>query len=138
MSAIDAVEGVPYDGMHREWFSFTSQGWRPLVSDDSLQSDKCAELLKALGEPLRLRIIDALRDGPKNVSELAGQLESEVVTVSHHLGILRHAGLVERQRQGRFIIYRLASIAFEPSRGSRGSEHINLGCCRLEIPKPSR
>ena len=105
---------------------------------DPLQSDRCAELLKALGEPLRLRIIDALRDGPMNVSELAARLESEVVTVSHHLGILRHAGLVERQRQGRFIVYRLAALAFERSRSSRSSEHINLGCCRLEIPKPPR
>ena len=108
------------------------------MSDDSLQSDKCAELLKALGEPLRLRIVDVLRDGPMNVSELAERLKSEIVTVSHHLGILRHAGLVERQRQGRFIIYRLASVAFEPSRTSRNAEHINLGCCRLEIPKPPR
>ena len=105
--------------------------------NDVLQADRCAELLKALGEPLRLRIIDELRHGPRNVSELSDRLESEVVTVSHHLGILRHAGLVERQRQGRFILYRLARVAFEPSR-SKSTEHINLGCCRLEIPKPPR
>ena len=40
-----------------------------------------------------------------NVGELADCLELEVVTISHHLGVLRHAGLVERKKAGRFVVY---------------------------------
>jgi DNA-binding transcriptional ArsR family regulator len=108
------------------------------VADDPLQSDTCAEKLRALGDPIRIKIIDSLRACPLNVSELADCLELEVVTVSHHLGVLRHAGLVDREKQGRFAVYSLREGVFEPTRAARVTEHINLGCCRLEIPKPAR
>lgn len=105
------------------------------VSKDPLQSDLCADRLKALSEPLRLRIVDALRDGPQNVSDLAEQLQVEIVTLSHHLGILRNAHLLEKERQGRFIVYSLHPDVFRPSQSAKVNEHIDLGCCRLEIPK---
>ena len=47
------------------------------MSKDRLQSDLCAEKLKALGEPIRLRIIDLLRDGERTVSQIAEALEEE-------------------------------------------------------------
>ena len=105
------------------------------MSKDALQSDLCADRLKALSEPLRLRIVDALRNGPKNVSDLADLLGVEIVTLSHHLGILRNAHLLEKERQGRFIVYRLHHEVFQKAPGGRVNEHIDLGCCRLEIPK---
>lgn len=105
------------------------------VIPDPLQSDQCAEKLRALGDPMRIKIIDSLRACPMNVTELADCLESEVVIISHHLGVLRHAGLVEREKQGRFVVYSIREGVFEPTRASRPTEHINLGCCRLEIPK---
>ncbi len=108
---------------------------RRTVAKDRLKSNHCAEQLKALSEPLRLRIVSALRSGPQSVSELAERLAVEVVTVSHHLGILRHAHLVQTRRQGRFILYSLYEGVFQPAGPARASEHIDLGCCRLEIPK---
>ena len=105
------------------------------MAKDPLQPDRCAEQLKALSEPLRLRIINTLRPGPRSVSDLAEELGVEVVTVSHHLGILRNARLVEKERKGRFILYRLPDDVFQPSASNRANEHIDLGCCRLEIPK---
>lgn len=111
------------------------QSVRDPLAKDSLQSDLCAERLKALSEPLRLRIVDALRTGPKNVSDLAALLKVEVVTLSHHLGILRNSRLLEKERHGRFIVYRLHPDVFHPERAPTASEHIDLGCCRLEIPK---
>lgn len=105
------------------------------MADDPLQPSTCAERLKALGDPLRLRIVSCLRDGAKNVSEISTELDIAVVTVSHHLGILRVAGLVESDREGRFINYRLPSDVFKPSKKSSIIEYIDLGCCRLEIPK---
>jgi DNA-binding transcriptional ArsR family regulator len=105
------------------------------MAKDQLQPIHCAEQLKALGEPSRLRIVSALRSGPKSVSELAESLNIELVTVSHHLGILHSARLVQKKRKGRFIHYSLYEGVFQPTGSSRGKEHIDLGCCRLEVPK---
>lgn len=104
------------------------------VTHDPLQPVHCAEQLKALSEPIRLRIVNALRAGPKSVGELAESLEAETVTVSHHLGILRNARLVQTERKGRFILYSLHESIFKPGT-ARGFEHLDLGCCRLEMPK---
>ena len=92
-------------------------------------------MLRALSEPLRLRIIDSLRSGPSSVSDLCQTLDAEIATVSHHLGILKNSGIVQRHREGRFIIYELTDGIFE-SEGHRNTpDHLDLGCCRLEIPR---
>ena len=82
-----------------------------------------------------MRSVSALRAGSKSVSELAESLKIELVTVSHHLGILYHARLVQKKRRGRFILYSLSEGVFQPTGSTRGKEHIDLGCCRLEVPK---
>ncbi|QDV52283.1 Transcriptional repressor SdpR [Gimesia fumaroli] len=102
------------------------------MSKDRLQSDFCAEKLKALGEPIRLRIIDLLRDGERTVSQTAEQLEEEVVNISHHLGILYHAGLVVKRKEGRFVVYSLHPDVSAVSEA--GKQHLDFGCCRLEVP----
>jgi DNA-binding transcriptional ArsR family regulator len=109
-----------------------------VVTLDQLESDYCAEMLKALGDPIRLRIIDALRAGPKNVGDLAEMLKTEIATVSHHLGILHTAGLLDREKQGRHKVYRLREGILATSTSRSGKQHLDLGCCRLEIPTPSR
>jgi DNA-binding transcriptional ArsR family regulator len=107
------------------------------LQPDSLESDHCAELLRALADPVRLRIIDVLRSAPKCVSELSEALDLEVVTVSHHLGILHSIGLLEREKKGRFKVYRLRRGVLAPAKAGDGKQHIDLGCCRLEIPPAS-
>ena len=102
---------------------------------DAFRSDECAEVLKALSEPLRLRIIDLLRHGPLTVSDISESLEAELVTVSHHLGILKQARLVSVERDGRYKVYRLRDDLLSKARGAGGAQFLNLGCCRLEIPK---
>ena len=103
------------------------------VENDNFQSEACADQLKALSEPIRLRIIDILRHGEMTVGDIAEFLETELVTVSHHLKILKHAGLVEAERDGRFIVYRLRSDLLQKAvRNSK--EYLNLGCCRIEVP----
>ncbi len=99
-----------------------------------LQPKRCARILRVLAEPERLRIIQCLSDGPKNVSALATLLGRHVVKVSHHLSVLRQAGLVEDQRQGRYVIYQLHPDVYRPADGN-GNDHLDLGCCRLEVPK---
>jgi ArsR family transcriptional regulator len=103
--------------------------------DDHLQSEVCARLLRAVADPERLRIIQCLRTGPKKVGELAALLHAEIVNVSHHLGVLRHARLVQDEKQGRFVVYRLHPDVFQPTPNSGTTEYLDLGCCRIEIPK---
>jgi DNA-binding transcriptional ArsR family regulator len=102
---------------------------------DALEPDHCARMLRALADPERLRIINFLRAGPRNVSELAALLGVEIVNVSHHLGVLRHAHVVLDEKQGRFVVYRLHPDVFHPTTGGPKAEHLDLGCCRLEIPR---
>jgi DNA-binding transcriptional ArsR family regulator len=106
------------------------------VKEDTFQSDVCAERLKALSDPLRLRIIDALRAGELTVGDIAEILEAEVVMVSHHLQILKHAHLVEVRREGRFMVYSLHEDLFKKTSG-RSKQFLDLGCCRIEIPAPT-
>ncbi|HVS37309.1 MAG TPA: metalloregulator ArsR/SmtB family transcription factor [Gemmataceae bacterium] len=102
---------------------------------DALEPNRCARMLRALADPERLRIISCLRDGPRNVSQLAALLGVEIVNVSHHLGVLRHAGVVLDEKQGRFVLYRLHPDVFHPPAGALNAEHLDLGCCRLEMPR---
>ena len=98
--------------------------------EDKLQSEDCARFLKALADPDRLKIIRCLQAGPKNVTQISEILQAEIANVSHHLGVLRHAGLVHDRKQGKFVLYSLPPDMMEKT---RGREAINLGCCRLEL-----
>jgi DNA-binding transcriptional ArsR family regulator len=103
------------------------------VDNDAFNSEFCAERLKALGEPIRLRIIDVLRHGELTVSDIAEFLETEVVTISHHLQILKRAKLLEAHREGRFIYYKLHEDLLKAARDKK-TQFLDLGCCRLEMP----
>ncbi|KUK40593.1 MAG: Regulatory protein, ArsR [Clostridia bacterium 62_21] len=66
-----------------------------------------AEVLKSLGHPTRLKIIELLRGGERCVCELIAALGLEQSNVSQHLGILRKAGLVACRKDGLRVMYRL-------------------------------
>jgi DNA-binding transcriptional ArsR family regulator len=100
---------------------------------DPLQPERCAELLSALAAPERLQIVRFLRDGPRNVGEIAAELKTALVNASHHLGVLRQAGLVCNRKQGRHVLYSLSPNLLQ---GEGGCERLDLGCCRLELPSP--
>jgi DNA-binding transcriptional ArsR family regulator len=118
-----------------------------------------AARLKALADPDRLRIVSCLFREPKNVSELAHDLGEQLVKISHHLGVLRHARVVQTEKQGKFVVYRLdpeittaimehahtvqtekskfASHRVDAGASEESSEakSVDLGCCRFELPK---
>lgn len=77
-----------------------------------VMSPKLLELIagrfKALSEPARLRILNALRGGPRTVSELVDETQLGQTNVSKHLALLRSVGLVGRQRVGSFVHYEIA------------------------------
>lgn len=66
-----------------------------------------AEICKVLTDPKRLMLLDVLRDGECSVGELAEAIGASLANVSQHLGVLRHAGLVDTRRVATSIRYRL-------------------------------
>lgn len=71
--------------------------------------DLVAKRFKALSEPTRLRILNALREGEKTVSELMEETGLGQANVSKHLQLLHSLGFVERRKEGLHVHYRLAN-----------------------------
>jgi len=67
-----------------------------------------AELCKVFTEPKRLRIMALLGESERSVNELAVNVGARPSTVSQHLAVMRHNGLVQARRDGRTIFYSLA------------------------------
>lgn len=63
--------------------------------------------LKALAHPLRMRIVDVLRQGEHNVGEIEQAAQIGQPALSQQLGVLRKAGLVETRRDAKLVYYRL-------------------------------
>jgi len=105
---------------------------------DLLQSPVCARKLRSLADPDRLRIIQCLRHGPRNVGEMADILKIPAVNLSHHLRVLRNAEVVIDEKDGRFVVYRLNPDVYRPAESDEAADHLELGCCRLDIPKDKK
>jgi ArsR family transcriptional regulator, nickel/cobalt-responsive transcriptional repressor len=89
----------------------------------------CAKMLKVLADDVRLAVIEQLLEGPKHVGEINEQLGVEQTLLSHHLRVLREAGLVRSQRDGKSVLYRLAPAV----EGARRGKAIDLGCCLISF-----
>jgi len=88
---------------------------------------ECAGKLKVLSDPTRLTVLQLLLDRTCCVAELNARLHVEPSLLSHHLSVLREAGWIVAQRNGRSILYSLA-----PGIRARGrGKAVSLGCCRL-------
>jgi DNA-binding transcriptional ArsR family regulator len=74
--------------------------------------DQLVELIAArfrvIGEPMRIRLLDVLRDGEHGVQELADRVGASQQNVSKHLGVLHAAGIVSRRRDGNRVLYGIA------------------------------
>lgn len=70
--------------------------------------ENLAEVAQALGHAHRLQLLERLAQGPRSVEELANATDLTVANTSRHLQLLRHARLVETERQGKRVFYRLA------------------------------
>ncbi len=67
------------------------------------------DVFAALANPVRRRLLECLRDGPRAAGELAGLFDLSRPAVSEHLQILRQAGLAREERQGRHRVYHLTA-----------------------------
>ena len=80
---------------------------QPLSTRDPATYQRQAQVLRALANAARLHIIDRLSEGDCAVGELTALVGLDQSTVSKHLSTLRHAGIVEGQRNGNQVFYHL-------------------------------
>lgn len=62
-----------------------------------------AQRFRVIGEPMRIRLLDALRDGPLTINELTEALGASQQNVSKHVGVLAQAGIVGREKDGNHV-----------------------------------
>ena len=66
-----------------------------------------ARRFRAVGEPMRIRLLDRLRDGEATVGELSEGLDASQQNVSKHLAVLADAGILGRRKDGTHVYYRI-------------------------------
>ena len=82
-----------------------------------LSEAQALELLRALADPIRLQVVEALAGGERCVCELTAELDLAQSRLSFHLRVLRQAGLISGRQQGRWMYYRLQPDALPRLRG---------------------
>ncbi len=96
-----------------------------------LPAERARLLLKALADPIRLEIIEALGQGERCVCDLTSDLNLAQSRLSFHLKVMREAGLLADRQEGRWVYYRLRSEAIEELRGWLASL-----CLSSAVPAP--
>ena len=83
---------------------------------DEARAAELARAFKALGDPVRLRLLSMIASGEGGevcVCELTPAFDLSQPTVSHHLRLLRQAGLIDCERRGTWVYYRLLPAALD-------------------------
>ncbi|HIE65544.1 MAG: metalloregulator ArsR/SmtB family transcription factor [Nitrospira sp.] len=99
------------------------------MAKNRTQNLACADKLKTLADSTRLAVLEILMVGPKHVTDLNTVLRLDQSLLSHHLKVLRDAGLVKAIRDGKAVLYSLAPGVDL----SHSGKEINLGCCKLKF-----
>jgi DNA-binding transcriptional ArsR family regulator len=92
----------------------------------------CPGILRALGDATRLGVLQALLERPYHVGELQEKLRVEQSLLSHHLKVLREAGLVAATRDGKAVLYEVSPGIADAQDGQR----LDLKCCQV-VFRPS-
>ena len=98
--------GEPIPGAQRPGSSGASADQEPAWLQP-LDQDQALILLRALADPIRLQLVEALARGERCVCELTAELALAQSKLSFHLKVLRQAGLISSRQQGRWMYYRL-------------------------------
>jgi len=80
----------------------------PLKPASPADVKRRANIFKALGHPSRIRILELLSKGETCVCEIAPVVGGDMSTVSRHLAILRNAGIIEDDKRGLKVFYKLS------------------------------
>ncbi len=78
-----------------------------MLADRRQKLEFRARLLKAMAHPTRIFIIEELVRGEQCVCELTSRIEADMSTVSRHLSVLKNAGIVQDEKRGNQVFYRL-------------------------------
>ncbi len=98
-----------------------------------------SSIFKALSDPTRRAVLEALRAGPRSAGDLSAPFDVSRPTMSAHFGVLREAGLVRSERSGKNIIYHLQMSVLEDAlMGLAGSFGLKISASRREPAKPRR
>jgi ArsR family transcriptional regulator len=79
----------------------------PFAPIGSAEQTSVTALLKALGDPIRMDVVQALAGGERCVCELTSSLGLAQSRLSFHLKVMRQAGLISAREEGRWVYYRL-------------------------------
>jgi ArsR family transcriptional regulator len=90
-------------------------------------AEGCADILRALGDTTRLTVLQALLEGPAHVNDLMKRVTVGQSLLSHHLKVLRDAGLVLAKRDGKAVLYRVAPGIADQNHG----QCLDLKCCQV-------
>ena len=74
-------------------------------------------IFKALNDPTRRRILEILRNGDLSAGDISDHFDASKPTLSHHLDLLRQAGMVDSYRKGQFIMYTLNTSVLDETVG---------------------
>lgn len=94
---------------------------------------KCLLVLKALGEPTRMRIMGLLLKQPLGVNAISGRLGISQYNTSKHLRILREAGLLETKAEGKLRLYGIATELAD--RLASNKNVLEMDCCTFRFDK---
>jgi DNA-binding transcriptional ArsR family regulator len=94
------------------------------------QPADCVTALRALGEETRVRIVSLLMEQPMDVGAISGALGVSPYNVSKHLRVLREAGLLEVEKEGRLRRYALPETI---RREAAAGRVLDLGCCSFQF-----
>jgi DNA-binding transcriptional ArsR family regulator len=99
---------------------------------DAHALDSIVSVMRLLADPTRLKLLGLLEQSERNVTELCRALQVPQPSVSHHLGLLRSAGVVRNRRAGKQVYYSLNPGAMERLAG-----HVELalpaGACQIRL-----
>lgn len=122
---------MPPDDGEALIFTRTSGITPPML--DYQQAKIVAKIAGAIGEATRLAIVELLSKEPKYVGDLAKEIGVPMVNMSHHLSVMKQAGLVSDLRQGRKKLYSLSTEVFEQEK--EDSNIIKMGLWRMYLTR---
>ena len=96
----------------------------------------CLAVLRALSEPTRLRIMRALLKEPLSVTDIGRRLRVSQYNVSKHLRILREAGLLELEKEGKKHLFTVAAKLQKQL--AKNANCLELDCCTFRFDKLPR
>lgn len=97
----------------------------------TVQTSDCVVALRALGEETRVRIVGLLIErAARDVTDIATELGVSAYNVSKHLRVLREAGLLEVEKDGRQRLYALPDAI---RRQAAAGKVLDLGCCSFQF-----